>query len=110
MSARACQLALLVMAAMGIAAVVCVYLAGHVYFLLNHAMPRHIDLSTWYQYWLAYGDDPRQRGRLIAAMSIPAAVLTVAALLPFVLPQPQRALHGDARWATEREIREAGLL
>jgi len=110
MSARACLLALLAMTASGMAAVACVYLAGHVYFLLNHAMPRHIDLTTWYLYWQAYGADPRQRSRLLAALVIPAALLTTAILLPFLLPQPPRALHGDARWATEREIRAAGLL
>lgn len=84
------------------------YLAGYLYFLLNQAAPRHIDSGTWYLYWQAYGGDNAQRWRLIAAAAIPPLIISAAIVC--ALAGKQRPLYGDARWATEREIRDAGLL
>jgi len=86
------------------------WLAGYVYFLLNRATPQHIQLDTWWTYWQAYGQLPAQRIRLLLAAAVPAALL-IAVLFIFVLallPRP-RALYGDARWASEQDIRDAGL-
>jgi type IV secretion system protein VirD4 len=85
------------------------YLAGHVYFLLNKALPHDIDIGTWYLYWQAYSADRGQRKRLILAAVLPALLVFGLPLLMLLAPRP-RALYGDARWATEQEIREAGLL
>lgn len=87
------------------------YLAGYSYFLLNRAWPRHIDLATWWLYWQAYGQHPQQRQRLLLAAILPALLLLGAllVLLPSLLRRP-RPLYGDARWASEREIKEQGLL
>ena len=92
-------------------AVAIAYLAGALFYLVNKTMPTHMQIDTWYRYWQAYQDDPVQSRRLLGSLA--AATLTVCALplgAMLKLTAQTRALHGDARWATEREIRKAGLL
>ncbi|NVM77458.1 type IV secretory pathway TraG/TraD family ATPase VirD4 [Duganella sp. SG902] len=86
-------------------------LAGYTFFLLNQASPRQIRPDTWWLYWQAYGHLPAQRTRLLLAAALPCALLLGVLLMAVLalLPRP-RALYGDARWASEREIRDAGLL
>jgi type IV secretion system protein VirD4 len=108
MSLRTALLILAVGAAALTALLAWAYLAGYLYFLLNKSLPRHIDAGTWYLYWQAYGGDHGQRLRLIAAAAIP--LVPALAAVVFALSGRQRPLYGDARWASEREIRDAGLL
>ncbi|WP_373987808.1 hypothetical protein [Duganella sp. BuS-21] len=108
MTARKIVLMLVVCAlATGVLAC-CLYAAGYVYFLLNKATPSHIELGTWWMYWKAYGDHPQQRIRLLVSVAIPL-IAVIAAVLLALRPTP-RSLHGDARWATRRDIDDAGLL
>lgn len=62
---------------------------------------------TLYQYWYYYGDIPKTKLWLMGC----SLVGLVIAALPFALPflPKKTALHGNARWANSREIREAGL-
>lgn len=87
------------------------WLAGYCYFLLNLAPPRQIRFDTWWWYWQAYGQVPAQRIRLLIAAAVPALLLLglLVALVAMLLPRP-RALYGDARWASRRDIDDAGLL
>jgi len=98
----------LVLGGLALLAAASLYLAGHLYFLLNKAIPSHITLSTWWQYWQAYGGLPAQRPRLIAALVLPP--LAALLLLPLLLRASPRSLYGDARWASTQDIHDAGLL
>jgi type IV secretion system protein VirD4 len=92
-------------------AVAIAYLAGLLYFLVNKVMPDHIAWNTWWRYWQAYGTDSIQRPRLIGSGIVAAIAVGLGGL--FLVMQAcakQRPLHGAARWATEAEIRAAGLL
>lgn len=86
-------------------------LAGYLYFLLNQRPPPPLQPEVWWWYWQAYGQIPAQRSRLLIAAGVPCVALiallvaAIAALLPAARP-----LYGDARWASRREIGEAGLL
>ncbi len=88
-----------------------IWLAGFLFFLFSKANPLHADFSTWFTYWNYYQDDPIIAKRLktsliiaaIAGFGIPIAAL-VAALRDI------KHLHGNARFANNSEIRNAGLL
>jgi len=108
MNWRTYSIAVLLVAATAALLVLGMYGAGYLYFLLNRAVPQHIELTTWYLYWQAYGGEPAQRPRLLIAAVLPL-LLPAAMLLALLQPRP-RALYGDARWASTREIRDAGLL
>ncbi len=104
-------LALMVLALLCAAAALSAYLAGCAYYLLHKTVPRHVGPDTWYRYWLAWSSEPAEQRRLIAAALIGAGTVLVVPL--WLLIESSRrpsALHGDARWASSGEIREAGLL
>ena len=106
---RVVALLLAIMLAIALLAAAWAWLAGASYFLLNLARPRQIGLDTWWLYWQAYGSNPAQRPRLIAAALLPAVAIALPLALCW-LRQAPRALYGDARWASSAEIRHAGLL
>ncbi|MDN7999990.1 hypothetical protein QZN00_22885 [Burkholderia multivorans] len=104
-----------VLVAAGLAAVAALWIAGFVFFALVHHNPflaggfGYIDaLTDWSNGWLP-GD-----GRRLAVAGVTGCALAFGvplALLGIVCAQRgQRALHGNARFATEAEIRKAGLL
>jgi type IV secretion system protein VirD4 len=86
------------------------YLASYLFLvkLANPALPPTAATPmTVLRYWQQYGADPYTRrwliGCLIAGAS-PAAAAAIALLRPV-----SRSLHGDARFATRREVARAGL-
>ncbi len=87
------------------------YLAAVLYFAINKTMPVALAWDTWYRYWQVYASDPLQHARLVGAAAVAVALLAAPPLVLLVsrFTRP-RSLHGDARWASTREIREAGLL
>jgi len=93
------------------AAVGTCYLAAGIFFLLNKTVPHVIEFDTWYRYWGLYGSDGLQGKRLVHSA---LAALGIAYLAPLVMVASslhrRRSLHGDARWATDAEIRKADLL
>lgn len=105
-----------VAAAFGVLALVglacaAVYVSAALFLLLNKADPRQARLASIVHYWQLYADDPRLRKMLVASMAVSGVGLVV--VLPAVLvsaARPQRALHGDARFATAAEIERAGLM
>jgi type IV secretion system protein VirD4 len=101
-------LAVLLVAACVVAAT---YLAAAIYFAINKVMPGHLEPGTWLRYWAVYGDDAMQRPRLIMAAVLAAGLVCVPLLFIIgKLHSKPRALHGDARWANDSEVRKAGLL
>jgi type IV secretion system protein VirD4 len=84
------------------------YLAGWIFLRLLHSDPRAASPVTITRYAYYYGTREDIRPRLWAAS---LAGLALVGLVPLVLILPRRrALHGDARFATRREVARAGLL
>ena len=87
------------------------YIAALAYFLVNKTMPNGIAMDTWHRNWTVYSADPVQHKRLIgSAILALVAVYGVPLIVLTKLIGRPRSLHGDARWATEGEIRKVGLL
>jgi type IV secretion system protein VirD4 len=84
------------------------YLAGWLLLTWLHLNPREAGPLTIARYGYYYGARPDVRPRLWAT-SIAGLLLVGIVPLAIVLPR-RRALHGDARFATRREVARAGLL
>jgi type IV secretion system protein VirD4 len=84
------------------------YLAGAVFLWSIHEVPRAASPLTVARYTYYYGNQAAVRARLVLSSAAGLAGVLIAALITF-LPR-RRALHGDARFATRREIARAGLL
>ena len=105
--------ALGIIAVFGVALLViaALYLSGVLFLVFSKTHPR---LATWnsiVDYWLIYADEPALRKRLL--VSIATAHLVTLVLLPVALisaSRPRRPLHGDARFASNSEVKKAGLL
>ena len=91
-----------------VAAVVGLYVAGYAFLMAMKLPPQHASLLTIPQYWQAYGDRPDVRRTLIATLLGSQGMMV--GLVGFALLPRRRPLHGDARFATRREIEQAGLL
>lgn len=91
-----------------VAAMVGMYVAGYA-FLAAMGLPPH-DATPWTlpRYWQAYGERPDVRRVLIATLA-GSQGLTLGLVGIAVLPR-RRPLHGNARFATRREISKARLL
>jgi type IV secretion system protein VirD4 len=83
------------------------YLAGYVFLWSINANPLSATPLTIAQYWYYYGHRPEIGARL-KITSGAGVVLILLVALPAILPR-KRSLHGDARFATMREIARAGL-
>ena len=89
---------------------VSLYLASYLFLIrLNHPAlpPSAATPFTVLRYWQTYGGDPYTRRWLIGCL-IAGAVPTGAGMLALARPV-NRSLHGDARFATLREVARAGL-
>jgi type IV secretion system protein VirD4 len=84
------------------------YLAGFFFLWSVHADVRSASPLTVARYGYYYGQHPVIRRRLWGSSAV-GFTLVGATLAVWLLPR-RRALHGDARFATRREIAAAGLL
>jgi len=112
---RTLAIVLGVLIAIGMAAVAAFWIAGFVFFALAHHNPLHAGgfgyldaLTDWSNGWL------RGYGKRLAISGVIGGGLAFAAPLVLIgivrAQMGQRDLHGSARFATEVEIRKAGLL
>jgi type IV secretion system protein VirD4 len=84
------------------------YLAGYVFLWSIGSNPREATPLTVVRYGYYYSDREPIRRRLLISTAA-GGIMVLASALALALPR-RRALHGDARFATRREIAEAGLL
>ncbi len=85
-------------------------LAGAVFTLANKQMPDDLSLTSWPDSWRIYREDPVQRKRLqFSAVVGGFAAFGLPALLLVSLTNQKKPLHGEARFASQDEIRQAGL-
>ena len=84
------------------------YLAGFLFLWWVRADARSASPLTLARYAYYYGDRPQISHRIWLCLGAAMAVMVLTGL-PLLLPK-RRSLHGDARFATLREIRGAGLL
>ena len=104
-----------------IAAGVAAYLAGTaaatlygsaaLYMLFHKQRPAEINATTIFGFWDAHAADQKERKKLLLAAMVPPLVLLV--LLPLGIAagnRSRRELHGSARFATTKEVIDAGLL
>ena len=90
------------------AAVVGLYVAAHAFLMAMGLPTREASLLTLRQYWEAHGERPDVRRALVTTL-LASEVLLLGLVGATMLPR-RRPLHGDARFATRREIGRAGLL
>jgi type IV secretion system protein VirD4 len=92
------------------AAFLALYLAGYLFLirLANPTLPPSAATPmTVLRYWQTYGTDPYTRRWLIGCL-VAGATPAVGAAIALFRPV-SRSLHGDARFATKREVARAGL-
>lgn len=90
---------------------VTLYLAGYLFLIrLSNPLlpPTAATPLTVIRYWLAYGQEPYTRNWLLGCLAAGAAP-SIAGIVYLARPI-SRSLHGDARFATLREVVRAGLL
>ena len=90
-----------------LALVAVAYLGAYFFLLFLKLAPTQASPLTLPRYAYYYWGNPAVRSRLIGAGALALAIVGGMALIA-VLPK-RRSLHGDARWATARQIRRAGL-
>lgn len=84
------------------------YLASGILMLFLGQQYEDASLLTLYQYWYYYWEDPEISKWISISSGIALAVILSPGL--FFLSPNRRSLFGDARFATRREIKAAGLL
>lgn len=86
------------------------YLAGVLYALANRQLPNLQHWDAWLDGWALFGDRVQQRGKLqFAAGAALFLVFGSPGLIVLAHRNRPRPLHGDARFATTREIERAGF-
>jgi len=87
------------------------YLSAVLFLLASRANPAQAQVFSIFSYWRLYANDPVLEKRLRASTAIACALgyLVMPAVLVGALTR-RRSLHGDARFASAREIRRSGLL
>src|SRR5665213_3170213 len=90
-----------------LALVAVAYLGAYLFLLFLKLAPTQASPLTLPRYAYYYWGNPAVRSRLIGAGALALAIVGGMALIA-VLPK-RRSLHGDARSATARQIRRAGL-
>ena len=95
--------------AVGLAAalLVAAYLSGYVLLWSLHLNPREASPLTIVRYGYYYGDREDIRKKLLAS-TIAGGAMVLASTLALAWPR-RRSLHGDAQFATRRELASAGL-
>lgn len=91
-----------------IAIVAGLYLSGYFFLAVNHQNPIQTTPMTILQYGHYYGHKPAIRKRLIG--STVAGFVVIGGVVAIPLMPRRRSLHGDAKFASRKEIKDRGLL
>jgi type IV secretion system protein VirD4 len=102
---------LVVVLVAALAAWLSLVIAGWLFVLFAKVHGAQVTWKTWLSYWSWYHHVPAVKKRLVIS-------LLFGALLPFGLPifayakmnEKKQTLFGEARFATDEEIRKAGLM
>ncbi|WP_175771863.1 hypothetical protein [Burkholderia ambifaria] len=87
------------------------YIAGFLFLAFAKMNPLHVTAGTWLKYWTWYHDVPPIRKRLMVTMIFSVGFsLFVPAVIYAKLSEVKQSLYGEARFATDAEIRKAGLM
>src|SRR5574343_1747593 len=92
------------------------WFAGMFWLAAIHRNPLGADLWTWLDAWgrVSAGIYPQtEQDRLIRSLfyaSLLVSFVPIYVVLNGMLQKHRRALHGSARWANDKEIRQAGLV
>lgn len=90
--------------------VAAMYVSGFVFLAVNKTNPFNTSLTTIYQYWYYYRDDPEQSTHFKLAFMVAALIGAVPPMSVLIsMLKGGRALHGDARFATKKEVQKSGL-
>ncbi|ELR7144461.1 type IV secretory system conjugative DNA transfer family protein [Escherichia coli] len=84
-----------------------VWLAGAIFMAGNGLNAKEATPLTLYQYWYYYGDIKKTQAWITGAAFGSLLILLLPVFLYF-MPKKE-SLFGDARWATEKEIKDSGL-
>jgi type IV secretion system protein VirD4 len=101
-------LALIILGGVTAGLIGALYIASVVFLLLIKADPRSATPITIVRFGYYYGDRHDVRVRLWASSAVGLSLVLAPAIV-LLLPK-RRPLHGDARFASRREIARAGLL
>lgn len=89
------------------------FAGGRLFALMQKLPPESVTVFTLYDYWQAFGDEPAvvRSLRVCTLLSVllgcaPVTIVTIALLRS----RGRIAQFGEARFATRREIQDAGLL
>jgi|GEM_PF-3173646 len=112
---RALTITVGVLVVLGVASIAALWIAGFVFFALAHHNPLqaggfgYIDaLTDWSNGWLhGYGKRLAVAGVVGGGLAFVGPLVLIGVVRA---QMEQRELHGSARFATEAEIRKAGLL
>ena len=86
------------------------YLAGVIYFLLNHASTNTVTPYTFIEQWRFYHSDLQyQKSLNIAAMVSFSISFLIPALIVIGILNPKKSLFGDAKFAVWRDIEKMEL-
>lgn len=100
-----------VFVAIGLCLVAANYIAGFMFLAFAKMNPLNVKVTTWWHYWSWYHDVPAIKKRLVITMIFSAGLsLIVPAIIVAKLTEVKQSLYGEARFATDAEIRKAGLM
>lgn len=86
------------------------YAAGGLYLISHKTNPAQVQSSTWGEYWDSYKEDAKEKKRLQGSMGAAAfLIFALPLIIAAIAMSKTRSLHGDARWATKAEARNADL-
>lgn len=83
------------------------WISGYFYLELSGLDGRNATPWTLYQYWYYYGQD--KGTQLWLSLAGLGGLVVMCLPLVIILTPARRKLFGDAKWATSKEISEAGL-
>lgn len=88
------------------------YVAGHVYLKISHLPKDSLNFWTIYDYYTAYGHDPEYKKTIGGCLVLSILITLIPFFTVFIVlvTKKKPSLHGDARFASDLELKKSGLL